>query len=158
MKNGVKDHRMDLLFYEGQQGFVAEVISKYSVNSTLSVGKKTANSTEISLRKNSWLRITKQVSVVFLRLARKKPSYGRKAGKTIAATTVHRRIEEIFLLWFNFKAYKDRFFQTDSIRAWTAGLMWMGLPHSRCVSPGNLLVASMPILEPKPAIGEAKSK
>ena len=34
----------------------------------------------------------------------------------------------------------------------------MGVPHSRVVSPGHLLVASMPIFDPRPLTGEAKSR
>ena len=36
-----------------------------------------------------------------------------------------------------------------SARALASGVMCMGRPHSRCVSPGHLLVASIPILLPK---------
>src|SRR5690606_38802234 len=45
-----------------------------------------------------------------------------------------------------------------STRARTASSMRMGRPHSRSVSPGHLLVASMPILPPRPETGEAKSR
>ena len=40
----------------------------------------------------------------------------------------------------------------------TSASMTIGRPHSRLVSPGHLLVASMPILEPRPATGLAKSR
>ena len=39
-----------------------------------------------------------------------------------------------------------------------AGSIAIGRPHSRSVSPSNLLVASIPIFEPRPATGEAKSR
>jgi two-component system chemotaxis response regulator CheB len=45
-----------------------------------------------------------------------------------------------------------------STRCFTASLITMGVPHSRLVSPGHLLVASRPILEPRPATGLAKSR
>src|SRR5690242_14378458 len=44
---------------------------------------------------------------------------------------------------------------TLSITAWS---MRIWRPHSRLVSPGNLSVASRPILEPRPLTGEAKSR
>lgn len=40
----------------------------------------------------------------------------------------------------------------------TAASITIGWPHSRVVSPGHLLVASMPIFEPRPDTGEAKSR
>ena len=40
----------------------------------------------------------------------------------------------------------------------TAASITIGVPHSRCVSPGHLFVASKPIFEPKPETGEAKSR
>src|SRR5436190_19248140 len=48
--------------------------------------------------------------------------------------------------------------QIASTRALTAGSIAMGRPHWRAVSPGHLFVASMPILLPRPATGEAKSR
>lgn len=45
-----------------------------------------------------------------------------------------------------------------SMRAMTSGVMAMGRPHSRSVSGGSLLVASMPSLPPSPGFGEAKSR
>lgn len=51
-----------------------------------------------------------------------------------------------------------RSFQMLSTRFFTSSLMTMGVPHSRLVSPGHLLVASMPILLPSPLMGEAKSR
>ena len=45
-----------------------------------------------------------------------------------------------------------------STLALTAASMAIGVPHSRVVSPGHLSVASMPILEPRPDTGEAKSR
>ena len=45
-----------------------------------------------------------------------------------------------------------------STRCFTASSMTIGVPHSRFVSPGHLLVASNPILEPRPATGLAKSR
>jgi len=48
--------------------------------------------------------------------------------------------------------------QIASTRALTAGSIAIGRPHSRTVSPGHLFVASMPILLPSPATGEAKSR
>ena len=40
------------------------------------------------------------------------------------------------------------------MRFLTSAVMAMGFPHSRVVSPGHLLVASKPALEPKPETGE----
>ena len=40
----------------------------------------------------------------------------------------------------------------------TFSLITIGLPQSRSVSPANLLVASIPIFDPSPDLGEAKSK
>lgn len=48
--------------------------------------------------------------------------------------------------------------QMLSTRRLTASVMVIGAPHSRLVSPGHLLVASMPILLPRPLTGEAKSR
>ena len=48
--------------------------------------------------------------------------------------------------------------QMASTRFLTLDGMVMGVPHSRVVSPGHLLVASMPIFEPRPLTGEAKSR
>ena len=45
-----------------------------------------------------------------------------------------------------------------STRALTAASIAIGRPHARVVSPGHLLVASMPILLPRPATGDAKSR
>jgi len=45
-----------------------------------------------------------------------------------------------------------------STRALTAGSIEIVRPHSRVVSPGHLSVASMPIFEPRPETGEAKSR
>lgn len=47
---------------------------------------------------------------------------------------------------------------SSSTRCFTSALIAIGLPHCRCVSPGILLVASMPIFDPKPDTGEAKSR
>ena len=46
----------------------------------------------------------------------------------------------------------------SSTRLLTSSDMVMGVPHSRSVSPGHLLVASIPIFEPSPDTGEAKSR
>ena len=48
--------------------------------------------------------------------------------------------------------------QSPSILLFTAASMTIGVPHSRVVSPGHLLVASKPIFEPSPDTGEAKSR
>jgi len=48
--------------------------------------------------------------------------------------------------------------QILSTRFLTASVMVMTVPHSRLVSPGHLLVASIPILLPRPLMGEAKSR
>src|SRR5690554_135355 len=48
--------------------------------------------------------------------------------------------------------------QRSLTRVLTDSSMTMGIPHSRSVSPGHLSVASSPILEPRPATGEAKSR
>ena len=45
-----------------------------------------------------------------------------------------------------------------SILCVTSVGMVMVRPHSRLVSPGHLLVASRPILPPRPLMGEAKSR
>ena len=47
------------------------------------------------------------------------------------------------------------FFVTVSITSWSMTIL---RPHSRWVSGGSLLVASRPILEPRPLSGEAKSR
>ena len=47
---------------------------------------------------------------------------------------------------------------TPATLAATAGSLLIGRPHSRLVSPGHLLVASSPILPPRPETGEAKSR
>ena len=54
--------------------------------------------------------------------------------------------------------YNPRSFQSASTRALTPASIAIGLPHARSVSPGHLLVASIPILLPTPATGEAKSR
>ena len=46
----------------------------------------------------------------------------------------------------------------SSMRCVTVSGMVMVRPHSRLVSPGHLLVASSPILPPRPLMGEAKSR
>src|SRR5581483_10697091 len=48
--------------------------------------------------------------------------------------------------------------QIASTFAVTAASIAIGRPHARVVSPGHLFVASMPILPPRPATGEAKSR
>lgn len=48
--------------------------------------------------------------------------------------------------------------QMLSMRRLMASVMVIGVPHSRLVSPGHLLVASIPILLPRPLTGEAKSR
>jgi hypothetical protein len=45
-----------------------------------------------------------------------------------------------------------------STLVFTSSVMAIGRPHSRLVSPGHLLVASIPILLPKPLTGDAKSR
>src|SRR5690606_41695821 len=45
-----------------------------------------------------------------------------------------------------------------STRAFTSGVIVIGRPHSRLVSPGSFDVASKPIFEPSPETGEAKSR
>ena len=47
---------------------------------------------------------------------------------------------------------------TSATRCSTAASMRIVRPHSRCVSPGHLFVASSPILPPRPLTGEAKSR
>ena len=54
--------------------------------------------------------------------------------------------------------YSPSSFQSASTRRLTAASMAIGRPHVRCVSAGHLPVASMPILLPSPATGEAKSR
>src|SRR5450830_416929 len=54
--------------------------------------------------------------------------------------------------------YKPSSSQMLSTRCLTAAVMLIVVPHSRCVSPGHLLVASIPILLPRPLTGEAKSR
>src|SRR5690606_11037536 len=54
--------------------------------------------------------------------------------------------------------YRPRSFHSVSTRAETCLSMTMGVPHSRTVSPGHLLVASKPIFPPSPDTGEAKSR
>ena len=49
-------------------------------------------------------------------------------------------------------------FQSSSTLRLTAASIAIGLPQPRVVSPGHLWVASMPILEPRPATGLAKSR
>jgi len=57
---------------------------------------------------------------------------------------------------------RRRYSPNWSASAFMRWLTWasiaIGRPHSRCVSPGHLLVASSPILLPRPATGEAKSR
>ncbi len=55
-------------------------------------------------------------------------------------------------------AYSPNSPHNASTRCFTSALILMGRPHSRVVSPGHLLVASKPILEPSPDTGEAKSR
>ena len=55
-------------------------------------------------------------------------------------------------------AYRFRSFHSASTRALTAASITIGVPHSRAVSPGHLLVASIPILPPSPDTGLAKSR
>lgn len=55
-------------------------------------------------------------------------------------------------------AYRPNSSHKAWARACTAASITMGRPHSRCVSPGHLLVASSPILLPSPLTGEAKSR
>ena len=47
--------------------------------------------------------------------------------------------------------------QIGALRAAASAVICMGRPHSRCVSPGHLLVASMPILLPRPETGDRKA-
>src|SRR6185437_11551904 len=54
--------------------------------------------------------------------------------------------------------YRPNSFHKLSTRCLTASSITIGRPHSRSVSPGHLLVASSPILDPKPATGDAKSR
>ncbi len=54
--------------------------------------------------------------------------------------------------------YSPRCCHKSSTRCFTAGSIAIVVPHSRVVSPGHLLVASIPILLPKPLTGEAKSR
>ena len=49
-------------------------------------------------------------------------------------------------------------FQIPSTLSFTALSIPIGLPHSRLVSPGHLLVASSPIFPPNPETGLAKSR
>jgi len=56
------------------------------------------------------------------------------------------------------ETYKPRLSHNISTRCFTAASMTIGVPHSRLVSPGHLFVASIPILLPRPATGEAKSR
>jgi len=55
-------------------------------------------------------------------------------------------------------AYKPRSRQSASTRRLTPGSISMRRPHRRAVSPGHLFVASIPIFEPSPASGLAKSR
>ena len=45
-----------------------------------------------------------------------------------------------------------------STRRLTSASIAMGRPHARLVSPGHFWVASIPILDPRPDTGEAKSR
>ena len=57
-------------------------------------------------------------------------------------------------------AYQQRLLAALSAdeRALLEALLSVGVPHERAVSAGHLLVASMPIFEPSPATGPAKSR
>ena len=87
---------------------------------------------------------------------------GRSAGRVggqvhLALVAVEDRLatEENIL---GHHAYKPRSCHSASTRALTAASITIGVPHSRLVSPGHLLVASMPILLPSPETGLAKSR
>jgi len=54
--------------------------------------------------------------------------------------------------------YSPRSPHSASTRAFTSSVIAIGRPHSRGVSPGSLFVASMPIFEPSPGCGDAKSR
>ena len=58
----------------------------------------------------------------------------------------------------NLQRHSPRSCHMPSTRFFTSPSMTIGCPHSRLVSPGHLLVASSPILEPRPATGLAKSR
>src|SRR4051812_15263735 len=57
--------------------------------------------------------------------------------------------------WSMLAPHKSSCCHRASIRCLTATSMTIGRPHSRLVSPGHLLVASMPILLPRLATGDA---
>ena len=63
-------------------------------------------------------------------------------------------LNKICNAWFQ----KPNCVHKASTRALTCASIVMVRPHSRFVSPGHLLVASIPILLPRPLTGEAKSK
>ncbi len=54
--------------------------------------------------------------------------------------------------------YKPRSFQSKSTRLFTSDGMAIGRPQAREVSAGHLFVASIPIFEPRPETGLAKSR
>lgn len=60
--------------------------------------------------------------------------------------------------WGWFVNHNPNVFHIPSTRDFTAASITIGVPHSRAVSPGHLLVASIPIFDPKPDTGEAKSR
>ena len=54
--------------------------------------------------------------------------------------------------------YRPRSSHNESTRRFTVASMTIGRPQVRSVSPGHLLVASMPTFEPRPETGLAKSR
>lgn len=62
------------------------------------------------------------------------------------------------LMYISWKNYMSSFSQISSTLSTTSLSISMGVPHSLLVSPGHLFVASIPIFEPRPDTGDAKSK
>ncbi len=56
------------------------------------------------------------------------------------------------------RRYRPRSFQSRSTRFFTSACIAIGRPQTRRVSAGHLLVASIPIFDPSPATGLAKSR
>jgi len=63
-----------------------------------------------------------------------------------------------FVFWPEDTGQSPRSCQSRSTRRFTSASMTIGRPQRRAVSPGHLLVASMPILDPRPDAGLAKSR
>ena len=81
-------------------------------------------------------------------------------------------IAAVILNYWNQNAVRGTWLESHfrwQIRTFWFAVLWIavsalmvvtiiGVPHSRLVSPGHLLVASSPILLPRPATGLAKSR